>query len=154
MFSVVSMVPTYRWSLSINCTTESGSGAFLHCEDNVKIKTSETTPIQIDWLVAKCEGLNVYIPAFASRPWLQIRGDHGFVGHCPKWSTNWSQGGTIIEREMIATSRGGSYEEHFWMASRGFSDERFYGPTPLIAAMRCYVASKLGDEVEVPEELT
>ena len=28
-----------------------------------------------------------------------------------------------------------------------------YGPTPLIAAMRCYVASKLGDEVEVPVEL-
>ena len=26
-------------------------------------------------------------------------------------------------------------------------------PTPLIAAMRCYVASKLGDEVDVPEEL-
>lgn len=29
----------------------------------------------------------------------------------------------------------------------------YFGPTPLIAAMRCYVASKLGDEVEVPEEL-
>jgi len=27
------------------------------------------------------------------------------------------------------------------------------GPTPLIAAMRCYVASKLGDEVEIPQEL-
>jgi len=24
------------------------------------------------------------------------------------------------------------------------------GPTPLIAAMRCYVASKFGDEVDVP----
>lgn len=28
------------------------------------------------------------------------------------------------------------------------------GPAPLIAAMRCYVASKLGEEVEIPEELT
>jgi hypothetical protein len=28
-----------------------------------------------------------------------------------------------------------------------------FGPTPLIAAMRCYVISKLGDEVEVPDEL-
>ena len=27
------------------------------------------------------------------------------------------------------------------------------GPTPLIAAMRCYVISKLGEEVEVPDEL-
>jgi hypothetical protein len=30
---------------------------------------------------------------------------------------------------------------------------RAEGPTPLIAAMRCYVASKLGDTVEIPEEL-
>jgi hypothetical protein len=27
------------------------------------------------------------------------------------------------------------------------------GPTPLVAAMRCYVASKMGDEVDVPEDL-
>jgi hypothetical protein len=27
------------------------------------------------------------------------------------------------------------------------------GPTPLIAVMRCYVASKLGDTVDIPEEL-
>lgn len=29
----------------------------------------------------------------------------------------------------------------------------YYGPTPLIAICHCYVASKLGDEVDVPEEL-
>ena len=28
-----------------------------------------------------------------------------------------------------------------------------HGPTPLIAAMRCYVTSKLGDEVEIPKDL-
>ena len=28
-----------------------------------------------------------------------------------------------------------------------------FGPTPLIAAMRCYVSGKLGDEVDIPEEL-
>jgi hypothetical protein len=27
------------------------------------------------------------------------------------------------------------------------------GPTPLIAAMRAYVTDKLGDKVEIPEEL-
>lgn len=27
------------------------------------------------------------------------------------------------------------------------------GPTPLVAAMRCLVASRLGDEVEIPDEL-
>jgi hypothetical protein len=29
----------------------------------------------------------------------------------------------------------------------------FWGDTPLIAAMRCFVTSKLGDEIEIPEEL-
>jgi len=27
------------------------------------------------------------------------------------------------------------------------------GPTPLTAAMRCFVASKLGEEVNIPQEL-
>jgi hypothetical protein len=63
--------------------------------------------------------------------------------------TNWAQGGPIIEREMISIEWTGED----WMAYI-FHDEECFGPTPLIAAMRCYVASKLGDEVEVPEELT
>ena len=29
----------------------------------------------------------------------------------------------------------------------------FHGPTPLVAAMRAYVASKLGDEIDVPDDL-
>jgi len=115
----------------------------------MKIKTSEATPIQINWLVAKCEGHDVYIPAFASQPWLQIRGEHGFVYRCPKYSTDWAQGGPIIERERIDVL----YEHDLrWIAvpQKGIES---YGPTPLIAAMRCYVASKLGDEVEIPEAL-
>ena len=37
----------------------------------------------------------------------------------------------------------------YWMSKRFISE----GETRLIAAMRCFVASKLGDEVEVPDEL-
>lgn len=40
-----------------------------------------------------------------------------------------------------------------WVKREDWPRHYFVGPTPLIAAMRCYVASKLGDEVEVPEEL-
>jgi hypothetical protein len=32
-------------------------------------------------------------------------------------------------------------------------DEDVAGGTPRIALMRCYVAAKLGDEIEIPEEL-
>lgn len=124
----------------------------------MKIKTSELIGAALDWAVAKCEGLDVYIPAFASRPWLQIRNPIGMPIYCPKWSTDWAQGGPIIEREKITISQGRNLIASIWC-----SDERnpltdWYrfkqrGPTPLVAAMRCYVASKLGDETKIPEEL-
>jgi len=65
------------------------------------------------------------------------------------YSTDWSQGGPIIEREKIATD----YDHDVWNAAKYGLSWYVGGPTPLIAAMRCYVASKLGDEVDVPEEL-
>lgn len=99
------------------------------------MKTSELTGTALDWAVAKCEGV--------------INGgdlDIGFVlegGYTP--STDWAQGGPIIEREGITLEwTGEDWMGYIW------HDEEFFGPTPLIAAMRCYVASKLGDEVEVP----
>jgi hypothetical protein len=68
-------------------------------------------------------------------------------------STDWAQGGPIIEREGIHIKKHPSD----WIAlpyDSVFSEEAYQqGPTPLIAAMRCYVASKMGDEVDVPEDL-
>lgn len=79
------------------------------------------------------------------------------------YSTDWSEGGPIIEREKItvAPTDGKSFiGQAPWSAYRiatlfeeGFDHEHQHGPTPLIAAMRCYVASKLGDEIEIPDEL-
>jgi hypothetical protein len=70
----------------------------------------------------------------------------------PHYSTNWAQGGPIIERERISVwARGNEWAaESFIPNAQGHEQT---GPTPLIAAMRCYVASKLGDEIEIPEEL-
>jgi hypothetical protein len=68
-------------------------------------------------------------------------------------STEWAQGGPIIEREGI---RIVEVAGDVWGAvySRGDVGREHFAETPLIAAMRCYVASKLGDEVEIPKELT
>jgi len=73
-------------------------------------------------------------------------------------STDWVQGGPIIEQEKIAIMHGSMIEPEYveWHAiSYGAADmsHTWRGPTPLIAAMRCYVASKLGDTVEIPKEL-
>ena len=68
------------------------------------------------------------------------------------YSSRWESGGRIIEREKITVRfwEGEPYVLAYQWNTEGWME----GPTPLIAAMRCYVASKLGDEVEVPEELT
>ena len=96
----------------------------------MKIKTSELTGAALDWAVAMAE--NWAGADFEVRP----------------YSTNWAQGGPIIEREKIGLlPSGNAYYE------RNGGTYYSYGPTPLIAAMRCYCASKLGDTVEIPEEL-
>lgn len=115
----------------------------------MKIRVSEATPVQLDWLVAKCEGVEYrYMESvggdYNGRWWWEVR----------KYSSDRTQGGPIVDREGIATQPSGHI--HAWWACIGKPDEEtlgYEGPTPLIAAMRCYVASKLGDEVEIPEEL-
>ena len=96
------------------------------------MKTSELKGAALDWAVAQCEGLASYIEVV-----------EGF-----KPSTDWIQGGSIIEREKIELEWSGS---NWWAMIR--ADEETCGFTPLIAAMRCYVESKLGEEIEIPEEL-
>lgn len=62
---------------------------------------------------------------------------------CP--STDWAQGGQIIERERIhLMARAGR-----WEAAQHHGPGIGSGPTLLIAAMRAYVSSKFGDEVEL-----
>jgi hypothetical protein len=100
------------------------------------MKTSELTGAALDWAVTKCEGFDHEV---TSSEW-------GMWG----WATDWAQGGPIIEREEIRLDPPRSIA--FWSAEK--NGYLLHGPTPLIAAMRCYVASKLGDEIELPKELT
>ena len=105
------------------------------------MKTSELTGAALDWAVAKCEGINY------------VKDDVRFRGaYARKYSTDWAQGGPIIEREKISVWA----RDDEWAAESFVPNQQgleCVGPTPLIAAMRCYVASKLGDEIELPEEL-
>lgn len=110
----------------------------------MKIKTSEATPIQLDYLVAKCEGVI----------WAAPDGELLGSARGMNYSTDWSQGGPIIEREGITASVAGSRWVAFYNATPDEEARTIRtGPTPLIAAMRCYCCAK-GDEVEVPDDLT
>ena len=95
------------------------------------VNTSELSGAQLDQAVAKCEGIDTAeYHEFNNEPYMP--------------SVDWAQAGPIIEREGIALEKYRDY----WVANPT-RDPTVHGPTPLIAAMRCYVASKLGDEVEV-----
>ena len=122
----------------------------------MKIKSSELIGPALVWAVATCEGYTATI-----KPTEVVYVHHnGEWHHNGNWRppTNWAQGGPIIEREKIDCVADPNGKD-VWMgqlyATRLSGEKviRAYGPTPLIAAMRCYVASKLGDEVDVPEEL-
>jgi hypothetical protein len=111
----------------------------------MKIKTADLIGPALDWAVTKCEGRRE--PALVNNfavAWYTWPNTH--------YSTNWSQGGPIIEKEMI--SIGHAWNRPVWLASEhNIEADLVEGPTPLIAAMRCYCCAKLGDEVEIPQEL-
>ncbi|NBW21377.1 MAG: DUF2591 domain-containing protein [Caulobacteraceae bacterium] len=121
------------------------------------MKTSELTGAALDWAVAKCEGytgLHKIAGRMPHEPQLGIyppRKEYGVMDLSElSYSTDWAQGGPIIEREgieLLCENIGVR-----WVAIPQKGPE-WRGSTPLIAAMRCYVASKLGDEVEIPTEL-
>lgn len=119
------------------------------------MKTSKMIGPALDWSVAKCEGVPL---VFKGRKW-PTDGAGKFCGpfvaslcwdsYSP--STNWQMGGPLIEREGIRLHR--SVTGQWWADLESDPHRPVAGPTPLIAAMRCYVASRLGDTVDVPEEL-
>jgi hypothetical protein len=132
----------------------------------MKIATSELIGPALDWAVAKIEnaGWAVYEECLqrgvdpGPRPSEYLR-DYEF-GEDFSPSTNGSQGVPIIDREKIdfrwtstglvcvaTISRPHEVDPHLHRKVYG------KGPTMLIAAMRCYVAWKLGNEVDVPEGL-
>ena len=138
------------------------------------MKTSELIGPTLDWAVAKALGHQIARDALLDEAAMHgstmrgftIRGwwISGLAADPNKWmhlskfspSTNWSQGGPIIEREGVSIVQEGDAAE--WVGSvYNYETEDWHlytsGPTPLIAAMRCYVASKMGDEVDVPAEL-
>jgi len=134
----------------------------------MKIKVSEAAPRQLDHMVHVAIGLTIREDFKYGRMYYRPQtkpGEVAWDNTSLPYSTNWSQGGPIIERGKIAIlpndgHRFSQWHAFCWAPSQHdltFEDGQSHnqrGPTPLIAAMRCLVASKLGDEAEVPDALT
>lgn len=127
----------------------------------MKKRVQDLEGVALDWAVATAlgykmisDGISLLVEKGAT---LKILGpsicNGKQVGFSP--STDWLQGGPLIEEVRIAV--GDSIHPNLdWTATLYVPDEepwQFDGPTPLIATMRCLVASKLGDEINVPDTL-
>ena len=127
----------------------------------MKVKTADLIGPTLDWAVAKCESVEVeYINDGITRCLLRVSPFTSMY----RPSVDWAQGGPIIERENIGLEKHRLDGPYQWAACdwhpvvvQGHTclerSKYAYGPTQLIAAMRCVVAANLGDEVDVPDEL-
>ena len=143
------------------------------------MKTSELTNRALDWAVAKCEGFDtrnncevefvnpqdrITVMSFACMADDEYHAIEQLQDAYTEpeflsafWhdeytpSTDWAQGGPIIEREKIGLFFDRACGNR--CAAKHITAPYQIAQTPLIAAMRCYVSSKLGDDVEIPKEL-
>ena len=105
------------------------------------MKTSELTGAALDWVVGTVIGNMRWDD---DRLCFLTEHEHDFEP-----SIDWAQAGPIIERERIGIRDDGG---DGWAAD-DYIHATMHGDTPLIAAMRCFVASRLGDDVDVPKEV-
>ncbi len=111
----------------------------------MKVKTEDLEGEALDWAVAQCE---------------MRREDYresGLLVHrigaqepMPAYSSDWAFGGPVIDREQISLFAPELPLTETWRA--GWGPVWAFGPSALIAAMRVYVRSKLGDEVDIPDQ--
>ena len=143
----------------------------------ITIRTADLTGAVLDWAVAVAEGKDYS----ACKDWGNAGVND--LGRCSiahrNWngakyfepSKNWGHGGPIIDRENIGISpptsrvhRNGGYSpgwgpSGYWSATTwhaGVNGKRsimLHESSALIAAMRCYVESKLGESIDVPQHV-
>lgn len=122
----------------------------------MNVKVSELKGIALDWAVAKCEKYHHSIRLNKYNEWEDLGrnsvGDDEYTYWSP--STNWAQGGPIIERENISLE---NKHDGWWVSSikYNYADEPEFiqlDKSPLIAAMRCYVSLKVGYVIDIPDE--
>lgn len=127
-----------------------------------KIRTDDLTGHALGYAVALAMGRprdNIHFnvkPAGGVRRdgiWLGVEG-----GMWTKWTPwkIWNHGGPLASMERIGAHpipEGKNTAEEQWHAFHHPSGEDAVGPTELVARMRCFVKMKLGDTVEIPEDV-
>lgn len=132
----------------------------------MKIKTDDLIGLPLRYAVARAIGGKDLWWDTVSSWWIKINGADKSL--TPGWSESQSflpdldgrLGVTLLEENKITVAFD-HYEppERAWGSSWTRSHDPVgdwlyaYGPTLLVAGMRCLVRSRLGDEVDIPERL-
>lgn len=120
----------------------------------VRQRSDELIGPALNWAMCLIKGIDAKIPAYAEFPRVLCTSDVGLDYWCPDYNTDWNAVGPIIDDEKITISSDIDHTNPpaWWAGKNGTLSH--VGPTPLVAAMRCYVISKLGDEIDIPEYLS
>lgn len=119
----------------------------------MRVKVKDLEGAALDWAVAKVQVPKLQQPELGILLLLVEYRKY-------KPSTDRSQGKPIITAEKIAWIDNGRRDRagkpYKWLASKNLSDPliNYYGPTWLIASMKCFVGTAVGEEIDIPEGLT
>jgi hypothetical protein len=114
----------------------------------MKILTSELTGMLLNWAVAKCDGYTDF-EFFPTTGSITSRQKNGLtVTH--EYSTNLAQGGLLIEREKFDSI---NYVNGMQAFCANLNGVHAYGPTLLTAITRCFVVSRHGSEIDIPDDV-
>ncbi len=139
--------------------------------DLIEVRVSNLVGAALDWAVAKALGWQMVRvppdihgnnggevltpPDFSKDFQFPPRGAVPVGYFLRRWSTDWSQGGPLIDKYQGSVR----HDKHLndgpcrYTGGTGMNSPWSYGPTPLIAFCRSLVLAKLGDTVQVPKEL-
>ena len=135
----------------------------------IQVEANTLTDVALDWAVANCEGLPVRSDPMGfgsgSEAGYWVWNEAGpskqkymLIGREYNPTQNWNQGGPILERlremaghQFLIESDGPNVHIMAWLDKH--TCIKGYGPTLLIAAMRCYVAACKGETIELPVSL-
>lgn len=109
------------------------------------MKTTDLCGDSLDYSVMICEGY-----AYDNDTGLFYR--HNEPHYIKRYSTTWELAGPILDREEVGFAKYGP--NNTWKAVIGATPrgKPYFGDTALTATMRCFVASRLGDTVDVPQD--
>lgn len=123
----------------------------------MRIRTEHLEGLALDWAAdAAKSGQLLEVRQNAAGDWMFFADGVPFPAGPRRFSSDWAKSGPLQEEEGIfpfCTNLGVEACQYGAKPNKAPSGSDQYGPTPLIAVARCFVAMKLGAEVDVPAQL-